>query len=57
LPNIAQISPTADTTWELGENFTAFAGIGFSVRFTWGLGEHKIISPMIPRLSGDTMIF
>ena len=47
------MSPTADTTWELGENFTAFAGIGFS----WGLGEHKIMSPMMPCLSGDTMIF
>ena len=54
---MAQVSPTADARCELGENFTAFAGIGFSMKFTWGLGEHRMISPMISRLSGDTTIF
>ena len=53
---MSQISPTDDTACEIceiGENFTAFAGI----EFTWGLGGHKITSPIMLCLSGDTMIF
>ena len=42
---MSQISPTGDTTCEVGENFTAFAGM----EFTRGFGGHKI--------AGDTMIF
>ena len=50
---MSQISPTGDTTCEVGENFTAFAGM----EFTWGLGGHKMASPVMLCLSGDTMIF
>ena len=39
---MAQISLTADARCELGENFTAFGGMGFSMKFAWGLGGHRM---------------